>query len=187
MILLGLIVVLASACTKPESQLASEALQRGLEAHRAGSLDEATANYRTALLHDPANVLAYYNLGVLDHEQGRLFEAENHYRLALSHDPDYTPALYNLATLRQDLGWAAEAVDLWRRYVALRTGDASAHLRMSRALTSLGLHDEAAQQLEIARALDPGISPPASAEPSSSPSSAPVPSPSSAPVPSPSP
>lgn len=179
MVLLGLIVVLSGACTKPEAQLASEALQRGLEAHRAGSLAEAERNYRTVLLHDPQNVLAYYNLGVLDHEQGRLFEAENHYRLALSYDPSYPAALYNLATLRQDVGWAAEAVDLWRRYIAVREGDASAHLRLSRALTTLGLHDEAAQQLEIARALDPTISPAPSADPG--PSATPEASPSASP------
>src|SRR4051812_38645298 len=94
--LAALTLVAGTACgKKPEAQLATDALTRGLQAQQAGRLQDATAAYREVLLHDPRNKYAFFDLGVIDHTQGNLLSAENNYRLALSVDPDFVPALFN--------------------------------------------------------------------------------------------
>jgi Tfp pilus assembly protein PilF len=55
-----------AGCTKSEAQLSAEALARGLEAHRAGDLYEASAHYERAIRHDPESVIAYYDLGLVE-------------------------------------------------------------------------------------------------------------------------
>lgn len=167
--LLALVLISALAvtgCTKSEAQLSSEALQRGVEAHNAGSLQEAQENYAQALRHDPANVMAIFNLGLVASQLGDQREAENRYRMALSTDPDYAPALWNLALLRIDAGSLPEVVDLLQRYVLVRPNEASAHLRLSQVLTQLGRTDEAAAALARAAELDPSVvAPPVASSP----------------------
>src|SRR5206468_2997069 len=90
--------IAATGCgKKSEAQLASAALQRGLKAQSSGHPDEAAADYREALTHDPENKFAYFDLGLLDQLAGRRGSAEDNYRAALRTDPDYGPALLNLA------------------------------------------------------------------------------------------
>jgi tetratricopeptide (TPR) repeat protein len=151
--LLGLV----AGCTKSEAQLSSEALQRGLEAQRAGDLDEAVENYRMAIRHDPTNVFAYYDLGLVSQQRGDPVDAENWYRLALSYDPDFAPALFNLALVRTDAGSLEEAVELYRRYALLRPDDVGVHLNLADVLSRLGRTEEAQDEYAIARGLDPSL------------------------------
>ena len=77
--LLGL-AALANACGGPSSansgnETAADALNRGLQAHAAGKLDEATAAYFVTLSKDPKNQFAYYNLGEIAQRQNRLITA----------------------------------------------------------------------------------------------------------------
>jgi Tfp pilus assembly protein PilF len=156
LVCLALTVSFAAACTKSETTLASEALERGLQYHQAGDLAAAEAEYRTVLRHDPQNVFAFYNLGVIDQASQRPFEAENNYRLALSYDPDFDVALLNLAILLGDQGDAdEEVVRIWQRYLALRPDDASSHHRLSVVLRRLGRIAEADAELQRAHDLDP--------------------------------
>jgi Tfp pilus assembly protein PilF len=69
----------ACACGSEESpaEKASEELNRGLQAHAAGDLDEAPAAYREVLTHDPQNKHAFYNLGLIDQTSGCPGPAEN--------------------------------------------------------------------------------------------------------------
>ena len=68
---------------KSDAEKSSDALNKGLEAHLAGRLDEATTDYREALALDPQNKFAYFNLGLIDQTQNRLDAAENNYRVAI--------------------------------------------------------------------------------------------------------
>jgi tetratricopeptide (TPR) repeat protein len=154
---LALTVSFAAACTKSEATLASEALERGLQAHQAGDLVTAESEYREVLRNDPQNVFAFYNLGVIDQNSNRPFEAENHYRLALSNDADFDLALLNLAILLGDQQRHAETVPIWQRYLTLRPADASSHHRLSVNLRQLGRISEADAELQIAHDLDPSF------------------------------
>ena len=164
-----------AGCTKSEGRLAEEALQRGLEAQNAGSYDEATSDYLMALQHDPSNVFAYYDLGLIKQLSSKPVDAENYYRLALSHDPDYAPALFNLALLRANAGSYAEVVDLLNHYLSERPDDATGHLHLADALTQLGRAAEARTELDKAVALDPALLSPAPSGDVSPPAGSPSP------------
>src|SRR6266852_9321838 len=119
--LLGL-AALATACGGPGSanggnETAADALNRGLQAHAAGKLDEATAAYFVTLSKDPKNQFAYYNLGEIAQRQNRLITAEAFYRLALEQDPKMESALFNLAIVRTIVGVAADAVVLYKQVI----------------------------------------------------------------------
>src|SRR5437867_2274770 len=83
------------------NETAADALNRGLQAHAAGKLDEAVAAYFTTLSKDPKNQFAYYNLGEIAQRGNRLVAAEAYYRLALEQDPKMESALFNLAIVRR--------------------------------------------------------------------------------------
>jgi Tfp pilus assembly protein PilF len=83
----------AKPAAKTDAESVSQTLDRGLQAHVEGRLDDATAAYRQVLARDPGNKFALYNLGLIDQTAGRRDAAERNYRLALQTDPNYAPAL----------------------------------------------------------------------------------------------
>lgn len=141
---------------KSDAEKASDALNRGLEAHLAGRLDEATADYRETLALDPQNKFAYFNLGLIDQTQEHLQSAENNYRIALGIDPDYAPALFNLAIVRKALGDPQDAIQLYRHVISLTPENAGAHLNLGLLLREIG--DPGAEaELQTAVQLDPSL------------------------------
>jgi Tfp pilus assembly protein PilF len=80
-VLATLVLLLSAAClqNKSQAQQASDSLNKGLQAHAAGKLDEASKDYHDVLTHDPQNKFALYNLGVIAQTQGQLGQAENYY------------------------------------------------------------------------------------------------------------
>lgn len=162
------------------AQLASESLNKGLEAHNAGNLEEAARLYRECLSYEPTNKICLYDLGFIAQTQGRPAEAENYYRLSLSTDPNYGPAVFNLAVLRVSLGDNVSARELYRHYVALFPDEASGHLNLGLVLRALGDEEGALAQLAEALRLDPTIQVP---QPSLSPAVSPASSPAASPTP----
>jgi len=128
--------------------------RRGLQAHTAGKLDEATTAYFETLAKDPKNKFAFYNLGVIAQGQGRAAAAESYYRLALEQDPKMTSALFNLAILRGIAGANQESADLYRRVIAVEPNNAAAHFNLGLVLRLLGQSAEAQQELATAQRLD---------------------------------
>jgi tetratricopeptide (TPR) repeat protein len=157
--LLILLVLLIAACSKgkSDSDQASSALAAGLEAHAAGRLDEAEADYRKVLVYDPRNKFAYYNLGVIEQTQGDGGSAESDYRIALTIDPDFVPALFNLAILRTSSGGDREAIDLYKHVIQIDEGYAAAHLNLGFLLIDNGQEKEGKAELAIAVGLDPTL------------------------------
>jgi tetratricopeptide (TPR) repeat protein len=177
-----LVVVLLLSCGAPATTsttggTAADALSRGLQAHSAGKLDEATAAYFETLAKDPKNKFAFYNLGVIAQSaqgQTRAAAAESYYRLALEQDPAMTSALFNLAILRGNAGANQEAADLYRRVIAVEPNYAAAHYNLAFALRALGQNAEALQEFATAQRLDPKLVAPT---PSASPARQASPSP----------
>lgn len=177
LIVCGLALALTtSACggaAKSDADLAAEALSRGLQAHAAGKVEEATVAYFETLAKDPTNKFALYNLGVIAQGQRRPAAAEAYYRLALEQDPKMTSALFNLAILRAQAGANQEAADLYRRVIAVEPNYAAAHFNLGFALQLLGQNAEAQQEFATAQRLDaklvaptPSASPARQASPS---------------------
>ena len=158
--LLSAALLLAASCggeDKTETQLAREALNRGLAQQQAGDAEAAGEAYGEALDHEPDNAYAFYNLGVLAQTDHRLAEAEKNYRAALNANPTFARALYNLATVRYRLGAKLEAVDLYRRVIDLDPENASAHLNLGFSLRDLGEDNQAASEFGAAVRLDPAL------------------------------
>lgn len=155
-----LVVVMAGAgCSRQLSdvELASQALERGLQAHAAGRLDEAAAAYREVLVHDPRSTFAYYNLGLIEQTLDHPGAAEAYYRLALGIDSNFVSALFNLAILRNEAGATQEAIDLYRQVVALQPDHAEAHFNLGLALRSIGEEAEAQEEIDRAIELNPSL------------------------------
>ena len=112
--------------------------------------------YREALVHNPNNKFAYYNIGVIAQSSGRTRVAQLNYELALAIDPNFTAALFNLGTTltRTDPAGAARA---YRRLVAIQPGNAGAHLNLGYALRALGQNDEARKEFDRAVTLNPKL------------------------------
>jgi tetratricopeptide (TPR) repeat protein len=141
------------------SAAANDAVTKGLQAHAAGRLDEAAADYRQALALDPRNKFAVFNLGVIDQSQGRADSAENNYRLALQIDPNFTSALFNLAILRTAAGSTQEAIQLYRRVIAAEPNNAASHLNLGFLLLQTGQQADGNAELALAVQLDPNLAP----------------------------
>ena len=163
-----LLVAFGAACGGGASsggETADDALNRGLTAHAAGKLDEATTAYYQTLAKDPKNKFALYNLGEIAQRQNRLVAAEAYYRLALEQDSKMESALFNLAIVRTNLGAPADAVALYRQVIAIDLNYAAAHFNLGLLLRQLGQTAEAQTELATAQRLDPTLvapSPPAS-------------------------
>jgi tetratricopeptide (TPR) repeat protein len=175
--LLACLIAAAAAFTAcggtPSTNTADDALSRGLQAHAAGKLDEATAAYFETLAKDAKNKFAFYNLGVIAQGQSRAAAAESYYRLAIDQDPKMGSALFNLAILRAQAGANQEAADLYRRVIAIDPNYAAAHFNLGLLLRLLGQNSEAQQELATAQRLDaklvapsPSASPARQASPS---------------------
>ena len=170
-----LVLVLAvsgvAACSsKSEQQLANDAVTAGLQAHYAGDLTTAEADYKEALKHDPTNEYAYYNLGVIYQTQGEPAMAEPDYRIAISIDPNFASALFNLAIIRAAAsGGPAEAISLYEQVVKLTPDNAGAHFNLGLLLRVAGQTAEGDAQVAQGIAIDHTLSDPAKASPGASP------------------
>jgi Flp pilus assembly protein TadD len=85
------------------------ASNRGVEALRAGSLDEAQAALEKAIRLQPAFPDLYSNLGIVRWRQGDVEEAYGVFRQGLELDPRRATLLHNLAALHLDQGRRLEA------------------------------------------------------------------------------
>jgi tetratricopeptide (TPR) repeat protein len=147
---------------KTETDLSSDALNRGLKAHNAGNYDEANTAYFEALSHDSKNKFAYFNLGQIAQTQKKPQIAEGYYRSALDIDTRFGPALFNLAIIRNDAGAKAEAVELYRRDIQADPNNAAAYYNLGLILRDTGNAAEANQMFLSAQRLDAKLVPPPS-------------------------
>jgi len=93
--------------------------------------------------------------GLSAHVEGDLAAAEVLYLDALSVDPDNVLAIYNLGVIRQSEQQLIEAVDLFRRALAIDAEMPSARLNLAWALRDLGDVDEAVAELTSLRSQRP--------------------------------
>jgi tetratricopeptide (TPR) repeat protein len=172
---IGLGMLLVACGGTPGASTGDDPLNRALQAHTAGKLDEATAAYFETLAKDPKNKFAFYNLGVIAQGQSRAAAAEAYYRLAIEQDARMGSAIFNLAILRGLAGANQEAAELYRRVIAIDPNYAAAHFNLGLVLRLLGQTAEAQQELATAQRLDPKLVAPS---PSASPARQASPSPS---------
>jgi tetratricopeptide (TPR) repeat protein len=142
--------------TKPADP-AADALARGIAAHNANKLDEATKDYFEVLFNDPKNKFAFYNLGQIARIQNRLAIAEGYYRSAIEIDGNYAPALFGLGVVRQALNATQEAIDLYRKTISVDANNAAAHYNLGILLRLQGKTAEGDAEIARAIQLDPTL------------------------------
>ena len=103
----------------------------GERAYAQRDYRSAREAYREAIVHDPDNAAAHYNLGLIMHVvDNNLAGAEAEYRNAIELEPDMALALFNLGVIRSGAGDKAEAKALYRRAIEADPELASAHLNL---------------------------------------------------------
>ena len=106
----GALRVIVRETPPPAPDTLENDIDRGVDLHERGSLQEAEAVYRKALeVHGP-DALLLYNLAVLLEDMKRKAEAVEVYQSALQVDPAMADGYYNLSLLCEDLGRPQEAI-----------------------------------------------------------------------------
>ena len=118
-------------------------------------LDEAIANYRTALALKPDYVDAHVNLGVALERKGEVDEAIAQYRKALAIDPHFLNAHVNFGVALERLGRWDEAMAQYRQALAIDPQCVGAYVNLGVVLRRQGRFDEAIAQYQKALAIKP--------------------------------
>ena len=143
--------------SKSDATSAASVLAAGLQAQVQGDTATATSKFREVVAIDPANKLAYYNLGLIEQTAKDLTAAEADYRKTISIDPRYAPALYNLGIIVSDAGNKTEAIDLYRRATVADPKFARAYLNLGLLLSDTGDKGAGSIALATAISLDPTL------------------------------
>jgi DNA-binding response OmpR family regulator len=101
------------------------ALAQGIDAYKAGQLDEAIEHLRRGVAIDPLAFRLRFQLGLLYGRKGQIFDAVNELETAVSVNPEHFAAVKNLAILYQKSGFRNKAVETWERALALAPDDAT--------------------------------------------------------------
>ncbi|WP_235736239.1 tetratricopeptide repeat protein [Nocardioides alcanivorans] len=131
-------------------------VETGAKQLASGEIDAARATFTSVVEVDPGNVLAHYNLGLIEQQDGDTEAAIEQYDAALATDPAYGPALYNKAILLEQTD-LEEAVALYERAVEAQPEFAPTHMRLGFALVHLGRTEEGEKHLAKGLELDPSM------------------------------
>ena len=128
-----------------------------------GRRDEAIASYREALLHEPDNLNAHNQLGILLGECGNVAGEEAHYRLVLRHAPGldlgaaraHVDARFNLANLLVRRKHFDDAISEFRQMLRHKPDFAEAHCNLGAVLFGLSAFEECERCYREALRLNP--------------------------------
>ncbi len=130
----------------------------GVVYEQAGNLREAERVYGKALAKDPANHIAFSNLGNIYYQQKKFIKAVSCYQKALAICPEYVPAMNNLANIRIETGDYARAEENLKKALELaRMAEEkrAVYLTLASLSRSRGDKQDAEEWLEKAKALRP--------------------------------
>lgn len=142
-----------------EGELTSEVarlIQEGIDQAQSGDLRDAAVTFNNALVLDPGNKYALYNLGLVAQTRGKEADALAYYEQALESDPQYTPAMFNKAILLEadDLD---QAIEIYRQILEIDDQASTTYLRLSWAYQQQGEDDLADEMAAKAVELDPSL------------------------------
>lgn len=135
----------------------SALLATAMAHHQAGRLDQAEAQYRVILAHDPNHADSLHLLGLATAQRGEPMGGAALIRRAMVLTPGQAPHHNSLAYAFRQLGRLDDAVSEYRDAIALRPASAEIHNNLATALTELGRHDEALLHYRQAAVHAPGV------------------------------
>ena len=134
----------------------AEALvQRALQLHQRGQVDEAERLYREVLSVDAGNPVATHYLGMVAWHRGDLARAEELMRASIAANPAIADFHNNLGLLLRDTGRHDEAIACYRRTLEVDPGGFAASNNMGLALESTGHWAEACESYRAAILREP--------------------------------
>lgn len=116
----------------------------------------AVSDFLAVVKADPANDVAWYDLGVIADQAKQQSHARKDYRAALASHPTYFPALSNLAILETP-GDPSGAAALYCRAIAVEPRNGPAHLDLGFLLRSQGQSAAGTSEIATAVSLDPAL------------------------------
>ena len=141
--------------SEPQTVTVPQAIQIGVEHHRAGRLAEAELVYQQVLKADPNNPVALNLLGVIAHQVGKHEMSVQLIGRALALKPDYADALSNRGNALQELKRYEEALTDCDRALAIKPDYAEALSNRGNALRGLSRYEEALASYEEALKINP--------------------------------
>ncbi len=133
----------------------AEALARARQFQQAGQLDRAEKTYLDLLAADPSDLVACYQLGVVQLTLGRAAEAEARFRRAMEIRADVPEVHADLGIALAQQGRAAEAVAAFQQALRLRPEYPEALSNLGVVLNQVGRAEDAAESLLEAVRLRP--------------------------------
>lgn len=124
----------AGAENRPYAEEAFKHYNRGVELHQAGFLNQAIAEYKSAIEADNRMEEAWSNLGGIYAAQRSYPKAMEAFEKALQLKPDRPTTLNGYGTVLYARGKTAEAKEKWKQAVQIEPGFASAYYNMGNAL-----------------------------------------------------
>jgi len=121
------VVAAVEACLRREAPAevpdvsgeAEAALNAGVDAYKAGRLDEAIDHLKRGIGIDPLAYRLHFHLGLLYGKKGRVYDAVSELETAVEVNSRHFPAVKNLAILYQKAGFRNKAVEMWERALSL--------------------------------------------------------------------
>jgi Flp pilus assembly protein TadD len=155
--LLALAAIVA-ACSSPSVTSSADALiTSGVSAESAGHFTQAESDFTSAAKKDPADAVAYYDLGALYQEHlNEVIPAENAYNKALLADPNDQSAMFNLAILETP-GDPQGAIALYDQLLKLNANDVNVSFNLGLLLISEGQKVQGQADITHAIFLDPKL------------------------------
>ena len=132
-------------------------IQRALQLHQQGRIDEAGAGYRAVLEAEPGNAIATHYLGMIAWSRGDVADAEEKMRASIAANATVPDFHNNLALLHGSLGKRESAIDGFRRALEVDPAWYEAHNNLGLALEDASRWDEAEAQYRAALARVPGF------------------------------
>jgi tetratricopeptide (TPR) repeat protein len=126
--------------------------QKAASAFGARDWTTARAAYQEMLKADPANALAWANLGAVEQQTGHKREAIECFSKSVQHNPQLAQSWTALGLLHSQDGDTYLAISMFARAIHEDPSDARAHNHLAIAAKSLGWQDAA--ETELLRALE---------------------------------
>jgi len=141
---------------------ASSLNAQGVRLYQQSRYQEALQQFGQALVYDPNDADAYYNIAAVYHRMGEVYrrpeefpKAEQYYRLCLSKSPDHTAGHRGLAVLLVRQGRSGEAFQLLQDWMLRRPDLAEPRIELARLYEESGDPASAQRYLTEALAVDP--------------------------------